>query len=77
MKIFIFDRWNNGYHEGYTHADDSVKQYRKCGCKVLQYYCNIVFTESWARIGSYTVNESGSQERENWFGTWCYREIQR
>lgn len=55
---------------------DSVKQYRKCECKVLQYYCNIVFKKSWTRTGAYTINESGSQERENWFGTWSYREIQ-
>jgi len=65
MKTFIFDRRINGYHEVYTQADDSVKQYRQCGCKVLQYYCNIAFTKSWARICGYTINESGSQEREN------------
>ena len=71
MKIFIFDRWINEYHEECANADDSVKQYRKCGCKVLQYYRNIAFTKSWVRIGGYTINESGCQESENWFGTWC------
>jgi hypothetical protein len=68
---FYFGRWINEYHEEYVNADDSVKQYRKFGCKVLQYFRNIAFTKSCVRTGGYMINESGSQERENWFGTWC------